>query len=98
MSRAIGTLNIATVKFKELLAQECEVVGTNPVKVLMKLLKSRDPSMRLQAARVLLPFWFPVQRELKVDVPAQISLAWDDDADDAVLEHAQQPIDARRLN
>ena len=58
MPRPHGSQNIATVKFKELLAAECDDTGTNPVRVLVKLLRSRDRSIRLQAARVLLPFWF----------------------------------------
>lgn len=95
MPRPHGSQNIATVKFKELLAAECDETGTNPVRVLVKLLRSRDRSIRLQAARVLLPFWFPVQRELKIDAPEQITLAWDDDADDLVLEHSQAEDDAR---
>lgn len=85
MPSRLGSKNVSSLEYKELFETLCMETGLHPVRVLFTLLRNRQPMIRLQAARAILPYRFAVQKTVHVDAPTQMVLGWegDDDVDDA---------------
>jgi hypothetical protein len=79
MPRAIGDKNKGSNEFGRLYEQMCVEEGVNPVRVLVKLCKSRTQSIRLQAAGHLMKYRFPQQASVAMEVEqvAQMVMTWE---------------------
>ena len=92
MARTLGALNQSTIEFRDKLEQYLATGKyPDPVEVLLRLLKSRKPSIRLQAAKCLVENQYPRNLSARLDVDdegGQLTLAWGDAA-----EQQPEPID-----
>lgn len=76
-----GALSKNTLEFQRAYTELIETLNVDPLVVMFKLLKSRDLSVRFQAAKELLPYRYPKQASIQVqtDTPTQISFVWEDE-------------------
>lgn len=80
MPRGAGTKNLRTVEFIakfEALSKKYD----DPVEVLFRMLKSRKQSIKLQAAKELLPYRYPklAAAHITSEQPTQMSLGWENE-------------------
>jgi len=83
MARTKGAVAKRTIEFAQLYDELVAKTGVNPVEVLFKLCKSRDKSIRRQAAADLMPYRYAKQAAVQVsnEPQTEFSFSWDMDTD-----------------
>lgn len=78
MGRKVGSTNKRTMEFIAEYDALKASYGVDPIEVLFKLCKSRNPSIRKQAASELLPYRYPKQASIQLtpDTVEQFEFVW----------------------
>ncbi len=81
-----GSKNKSTIEFRAAWDVAAKRARFELVKKLITWCKSRDPKVSLPALGLAMAYRYSKPAtQVTVDAPAQMALAWDTDADDAVL-------------
>lgn len=90
MARLEGTANRTTIEFRAAWDIAATKARFRLVEKLLRWCRSRDPDVSLKAIALALNYRYSKPAtQINLDAPAQMALAWDDTADDAVLQLAK---------
>jgi len=86
MSKPVGALNRGTLEFAQAWEIESKRTGFELIPRLLRYCRSRDPDVARWAITLAMNYRYSKPAtQVVIDAPAQMALAWDTDADDAVL-------------
>ena len=79
MSRPVGSKNVGSNEFARLFEQACLEENVNPVRILVKLMKSRTQSVKMSAIQTAFRYRYPVQAAIQIpaEAVAQMVMTWD---------------------
>lgn len=88
MARQVGILNKRRTEYEELYETMCLKHNVNPIEVAIKLCKSRNQAIKIQAVRTVLEYRFPKQAAVAVAVESagQLVMSWGETVDEQPLE------------
>ena len=96
MARTPGASSKSTIEFRAAWDAACRSKRFDLIAKLMRWCRSRDADVSLKAISLAMQFRYSKPAtQVTLDAPAQMALAWDTDADDAVLTLATRTDDAR---